>query len=51
MFGQVLGHDKGFLVATKFFWFCVVAGVPYVATWLSGLMQLLGHDIVFSISR
>ena len=47
MFGQVLGHDKGFLVVTEFFWFCVATGVPYVVTWLSGLRQLLGRDIVF----
>ena len=47
MFGQVLGHDMGFLVATEFFWFCVATGVPCVATWLLGFMQLLGRDIVF----
>ena len=40
MFGPILGQDRGFLVMTEFFWFCVV-------TWLSGLMQLLGRDIVF----
>ena len=47
MFGQVLGCDKGFLVTTEFFWFCVALGVPYVATWLASLMQFLGRDIVF----
>ena len=47
MFGQVLCHDKGFLVVTEFFWFCVATGVPCVATWLLGLRQLLGQDIVF----
>ena len=47
MFGQVLGHDRGFLVATRFFWFYVATGVPCVATWLSSLMELLGRNIVF----
>ena len=47
MFGQVLGRDKGFLVAIEFFWFCVATGVPCAAAWLSGLMQLQGRDIVF----
>ena len=50
MFGQVLGRDRGFLVATEFFFFfllCVAIGVPCVTTWLSGLMQFLGCDIVF----
>ena len=47
MFGQVLGRDEGFLVAIEILWFCVATGVPCVATWLLGLMQLLGHDIVF----
>ena len=47
MFGQVLGCDKGFLVATEFFWFCVAIGVPCVATWLSRLRQLLGRNVVF----
>ena len=51
MFGEVLGRDKGFLVATEFFWFCVTTGVPCVTTWLSGLIQLLGRDIVFFMSR
>ena len=48
MFRQVLGRDKGFLVATELFWFYVVTGVPCVATWFSGLMQLLGRDIALS---
>ena len=47
MFGQVLGRDKGFLVEIEFFWLCVVTWVPCVTTWLSGLLQLLGRDIVF----
>ena len=47
MFGQVLDCNKGFLVATEYFFFFVTIGVPCVATWLSGLMQLLGRDIVF----
>ena len=47
MFWQVLDRDKGFLVATEFFWFYVRTRVPCVATWLSGLMQLLGRDIAF----
>ena len=47
MFGHVLGRDKGFLFMTELFWFCVATGVPYVVTWLAGLMQLLGCDIVF----
>ena len=28
-------------------WFYVTIGVTSVVTWLSGLMQLLGRDIVF----
>ena len=48
MFGQVLGCDKGFLIATKFFWFRVVTGVPCVVTWFSGFMQFLGRDIALS---
>ena len=47
MFGQVLGSDKDFLVATEFFWSCVTTWVLCVATWLSGLMQLLSRDKVF----
>ena len=45
-FGQVLGHDRGFLVATKFLFLCCDR-VSCVAIWLSGFMQLLGRDIVF----
>ena len=47
MFGQVLGRDQGFLVAIEFFWLRIAIGVPCVATWLSGLRQFLGRDIVF----
>ena len=46
MFGQVLGRDKGFLVAIDYFWFCVATRVPCVATWISWLGQLLGRDSV-----
>ena len=45
-FGQVLGHDRGFLVATKFLVLCRDRGSLCQDMVLS-LQQFLGRDIVF----
>ena len=50
MFGQVLGRDKGSMIAIELFLFHVVTGVPCVATWFSGFMQPLGRDRVFLVA-
>ena len=46
MLGQVLGHDRGFLITIEFLVLCRER-VPYVTAWFSGYRQLLGRDIVF----
>ena len=39
--------QQGFPGRDRVFWSYVVIGVPCVATWFTGFMQLLGHDRVF----